>query len=62
MEVKFDKLRADNPYLTALSKLASEEFNEMVKKTFNNILNDHLIGPQIRPHSDHTVYLNLVRI
>ncbi len=35
MEEKFDKLRADNPRLTVLSEWASEEFKEMVKKSFN---------------------------
>ena len=35
MEKKFEKLRADNPRLTVLSTWASEEFKEMVKKTFN---------------------------
>ena len=35
MEEKFEKLRVDNPSLTVLSKWASEEFKEMVKKTFN---------------------------
>jgi hypothetical protein len=35
MEAKFEKLRLDNPQLTILSEWASEEFKEMVKKTFN---------------------------
>jgi hypothetical protein len=35
MEAKFEKLRVNNPQLTILSKWASEEFKEMVKKTFN---------------------------
>jgi len=35
MEEKFEKLRADNPQITVLSEWASEEFNEIVKKTFN---------------------------
>ena len=35
MEEKFEKLRVDNPRLTVLSTWASEEFKEMVKKTFN---------------------------
>ena len=35
MEEKFEKLRADNPRLTVLSEWASEEFKEMVKKSFN---------------------------
>ena len=35
MEEKLEKLRADNPRLTVLSTLASEEFKEMVKKSFN---------------------------
>ena len=35
MEVKFEKLRIDNPQLTVLSEWASEEFKEMVKKSFN---------------------------
>jgi hypothetical protein len=35
MEEKFEKLRADNPGITVLSEWASEEFKEMVKKTFN---------------------------
>ena len=35
MEEKFEKLRADNPSLTILSEWASEEFKEMVKKSFN---------------------------
>ena len=35
MEEKFEKLRADNPRLTVLSTWASEEFKEMVKKSFN---------------------------
>jgi hypothetical protein len=35
MEEKFEKLRTDNPSLTVLSEWASEEFKEMVKKTFN---------------------------
>ena len=35
MEEKFDKLRADNPRLTLLSTWASEEFKDMVKKSFN---------------------------
>jgi hypothetical protein len=35
MEKKFEKLRADNPRLTVLSTWASEEFKEMVKKSFN---------------------------
>ena len=35
MEEKFEKLRTDNPSLTFLSEWASEEFKEMVKKTFN---------------------------
>ncbi len=35
IEEKFEKLRADNPSLTVLSEWASEEFKEMVKKTFN---------------------------
>jgi hypothetical protein len=35
MEAKFQKLRIDNRNLTVLSKWASEDFKEMVKKTFN---------------------------
>ena len=35
MEAKFEKLRIDNRNLTVLSEWASEEFKEMVKKTFN---------------------------
>ena len=35
MEAKFEKLRIDNRNLTVLSKWASEDFKEMVKKTFN---------------------------
>jgi len=35
MEEKFEKLRTDNPRLTVLSEWASEEFKEMVKKSFN---------------------------
>ena len=35
MEEKFEKLRTDNPSLTFLSEWASEEFKEMVKKSFN---------------------------
>jgi hypothetical protein len=35
MELKFDKLRADKPNTTVLSEWASEEFKEMVKKSFN---------------------------
>ena len=35
MEEKFEKLREDNPRLTVLSEWASEEFKEMVKKSFN---------------------------
>jgi len=35
MEEKFEKLRADNPRLIVLSTWASEEFKEMVKKSFN---------------------------
>jgi len=35
MEAKFEKLRVDNPQLTILSEWASENFKEMVKKTFN---------------------------
>ena len=35
MEEKFEKLRTDNPSLTVLSEWASEEFKEMVKKTYN---------------------------
>jgi hypothetical protein len=35
MEAKFNKLRADNPRLTVLSEWASEEFKEMVKRTFD---------------------------
>ena len=35
MEEKFEKLRTDNPSLTVLSEWASEEFKEMVKKSFN---------------------------
>jgi hypothetical protein len=35
MEAKFEKLRVNNPQLTILSKWVSEEFKEMVKKTFN---------------------------
>ena len=35
MEEKFEKLRVDNPRLTVLSTWASEEFKEMVKKSFN---------------------------
>ena len=35
METKFAKLRTDNPQLTVLSEWASEEFKEMVKKSFN---------------------------
>jgi hypothetical protein len=34
MEEKFEKLRVDNPQLTLLSEWASDEFKEMVKKTF----------------------------
>jgi len=35
MEAKFEKLRTDNPQLTVLSEWASEEFKEMIKKTYN---------------------------
>jgi len=35
MEEKFEKLRADNPQITVLSEWTSEEFKEIVKKTFN---------------------------
>jgi hypothetical protein len=35
MEEKFEKLRVDKPRLTVLSEWASEEFKEMVKKSFN---------------------------
>lgn len=35
MEEKFEKLRVDKPRLTVLSTWASEEFKEMVKKSFN---------------------------
>ena len=35
MEAKFEKLRIDNRNLTVLSEWASEDFKEMVKKTFN---------------------------
>ncbi|MDC3369614.1 hypothetical protein OAW31_01980 [Candidatus Pelagibacter ubique] len=35
MEKKFEKLRVDKPRLTVLSEWASEEFKEMVKKSFN---------------------------
>ena len=35
METKFAKLRTDNPQLTVLSEWASDEFKEMVKKSFN---------------------------
>ena len=35
MEVKFEKLRMERPQLTILSKWASEEFKQMVKKNFN---------------------------
>jgi hypothetical protein len=35
MEEKFNKLRSDNPRLTVLSEWASEEFKEMVKRTFD---------------------------
>ena len=35
MEARFEKLRNDNPKLTVLSEWASEEFKEMVKKSFN---------------------------
>jgi hypothetical protein len=35
MEAKFEKLRTDNLNLTVLSEWASEDFKEMVKKTFN---------------------------
>ena len=35
METKFAKLRTDNPQLTVLSEWASEDFKEMVKKSFN---------------------------
>jgi hypothetical protein len=35
MEAKFSKLRGDNPRLTVLSEWASEEFKEMVKRTFD---------------------------
>ena len=35
IEEKFEKLRADNPRLTVLSKWASKSFKEMVKKSFN---------------------------
>ena len=35
MEAKFEKLRIDNRNLTVLSEWASEEFKEMVKKSFN---------------------------
>jgi hypothetical protein len=35
VELKFDKLRAEKPNTTVLSVWASEEFKEMVKKTFN---------------------------
>ena len=34
MEAKFQKLRNDNPQLTVLSEWASDEFKEMVKKSF----------------------------
>ena len=34
MEAKFEKLRNDNPQLTVLSEWASDEFKEMVKKSF----------------------------
>ena len=35
MEAKFEKLRMENRNLTVLSEWASEDFKEMVKKTFN---------------------------
>ncbi|MDA9138609.1 hypothetical protein N9N61_02360 [Candidatus Pelagibacter ubique] len=35
MEEKFEKLRVDKPRLTVLSEWVSEEFKEMVKKSFN---------------------------
>ena len=35
METKFAKLRTDNPQLTVLSEWASEDFKDMVKKSFN---------------------------
>ncbi|MDC3370895.1 hypothetical protein OAW33_01305 [Candidatus Pelagibacter ubique] len=35
MEEKFEKLRVDKPRLTVLSEWASEEFKEIVKKSFN---------------------------
>lgn len=35
MEAKFEKLRTDNLNLTVLSEWASEDFKEMVKKTFH---------------------------
>ena len=35
MEAKFEKLRIDNRNLTVLSEWASEDFKEMVKKSFN---------------------------
>jgi len=35
MEAKFEKLRIDNRNLTVLSEWVSEDFKEMVKKTFN---------------------------
>jgi len=35
MEARFEKLRNDNPKLTVLSEWASDEFKEMVKKSFN---------------------------
>tara|TARA_B110001450_G_scaffold32389_1_gene28108 strand:- start:49 stop:192 length:144 start_codon:yes stop_codon:yes gene_type:complete len=35
MEDKFEILRLDNPQVTILSGWASEEFREMVKKSFN---------------------------
>ena len=34
-KVEIAKLRTDNPQLTVLSEWASEEFKEMVKKSFN---------------------------
>jgi hypothetical protein len=35
MEARFEKLRNDNAKLTVLSEWASDEFKEMVKKSFN---------------------------
>ena len=40
METRFEKLRMNNPQLSVLNEWANEEFNEIVKKTFN----DHSSG------------------